>query len=267
MRSIRFSKSTRLKRGCCLSLCSSAANMSSWCFRMEPGANRSIRFLRFESHQYDSTIARYDTSSRRAVVVVFKHLDRFSHKEDLLSDSYRDVWRQHLCSQRELLQRRSQHVLLLNQPLHNRRTPSTLCYTWGLSSVLCGCVLTRSCSSLSCFPLKPPSPRSSSSSSWLAAAPPALGPLFTKNSSLWSSRNPWSIQAASCLYITPWHTARILLTFQTRDTETERHRDRETQRQETQRQRDTETERHRDRDTERHRDTERCWYQREMRGL
>lgn len=70
--------------------------------------------------------------------------------------------------------------------------------------------LTRSCNSRSCFPLKPPSPRSSSSSSWLAAAPPALGPCFTKNSSLWSSSSPCSIQAASCLYITPWHTAKIL---------------------------------------------------------
>lgn len=34
--SITFSKSTRLKSGCCLSLWSSAANVSSWCFSMEP---------------------------------------------------------------------------------------------------------------------------------------------------------------------------------------------------------------------------------------
>lgn len=36
IRSIKFSKSTRLKRGCCLRRCSSVANRSSWCFRMEP---------------------------------------------------------------------------------------------------------------------------------------------------------------------------------------------------------------------------------------
>lgn len=36
MRSMRFSKSTRLKRGCCFSLCNSAANKSSWCFSIEP---------------------------------------------------------------------------------------------------------------------------------------------------------------------------------------------------------------------------------------
>lgn len=36
MPSTRFSKSTRLKRGCCLSLLSSAANMSSWCFSIDP---------------------------------------------------------------------------------------------------------------------------------------------------------------------------------------------------------------------------------------
>lgn len=36
MPSTRFSKSTRLKRGCCLSLWSSAANMSSWCFSIDP---------------------------------------------------------------------------------------------------------------------------------------------------------------------------------------------------------------------------------------
>lgn len=40
MRSIRFSKSTRLKSGCCLSLCSSEANRSSWCFSMEPEINK-----------------------------------------------------------------------------------------------------------------------------------------------------------------------------------------------------------------------------------
>lgn len=34
--SITFSKSTRLKSGCCLSLWSSAANVSSWCFSMDP---------------------------------------------------------------------------------------------------------------------------------------------------------------------------------------------------------------------------------------
>lgn len=42
MWSIKFSKSTRLKRGCCLSLCSSAANRSSWCFSMEPKRNKTI---------------------------------------------------------------------------------------------------------------------------------------------------------------------------------------------------------------------------------
>ena len=54
------------------------------------------------------------------MVVVFEHLDRFPHKEDLLGDSDGDVRRQHLRSQGELLQRRGQHVLLLDQPLHNK---------------------------------------------------------------------------------------------------------------------------------------------------
>lgn len=71
-------------------------------------------------------------------------------------------------------------------------------------------LLTRSWSSRSCFPLSPPRQRSSSSSSWLAAVPPALGPCFTKNSSLWSNSKPCNIQAASCLYMTPWQTVRIL---------------------------------------------------------
>lgn len=68
---------------------------------------------------HDFTILQNNTSSRWAVVVVFKHLDRFSHKKDFLSNSDGNVRRQHLCSQRELLQRWSQHVLLLDQPLHN----------------------------------------------------------------------------------------------------------------------------------------------------
>lgn len=59
------------------------------------------------------------TSSGRAVGVVLKHLDRFSHKQDLLGRSDGDVRRQHLSAQRELLQRWCQHVLLLDQPLHH----------------------------------------------------------------------------------------------------------------------------------------------------
>lgn len=35
-RSIKFSKSTRLKSGCCFSLYSSWAKASSWCLRMDP---------------------------------------------------------------------------------------------------------------------------------------------------------------------------------------------------------------------------------------
>lgn len=63
--------------------------------------------------------ALYPTSSRWAVVVVLKHLDGFSHKQDLLRHPDGDVRRQHLCAQGELLQRRRQHVLLLDQPLHH----------------------------------------------------------------------------------------------------------------------------------------------------
>lgn len=35
-RSMKFSKSTRLKSGCCFSLYSSWAKASSWCLRMDP---------------------------------------------------------------------------------------------------------------------------------------------------------------------------------------------------------------------------------------
>lgn len=121
---MKFSKSTRLKRGCCLSLCSSEANVSSWCFRMEPETNRTLRCLRTITGT--CRLKTWTTSSRWAVVVVFKHLDRFSHKEDLLCNSDGNVRRQHLCSQRELLQRRSQHVLLLDQPLHDNTSHSLL---------------------------------------------------------------------------------------------------------------------------------------------
>lgn len=72
------------------------------------------------------------------------------------------------------------------------------------------CALTKSCSSLSCFPVSPPMPRSSSSSSGWALTLPEDGPCLIKNSSCWSRRSPCSIQAESCLYMTPWHTARIL---------------------------------------------------------
>lgn len=71
-------------------------------------------------------------------------------------------------------------------------------------------VLTKSWSSFSCFPVSPPIPRSSSSSSGWAVTLPEDGPCLIKNSSCWSKRSPCSIQAESCLYMTPWHTARIL---------------------------------------------------------
>lgn len=60
---------------------------------------------------------RVGTGSGRAVVVVLKHLNGLAHKQDLLSHSDGDVGRQHLRSQGELLKRRGQHVLLLDQPL------------------------------------------------------------------------------------------------------------------------------------------------------
>lgn len=154
-------------------------------------------------------LGRKITSSRWTVVVVFKHLHRFSHKEDLFGHSDGNVRGQHLSPQGELLQRWRQHVLLLDQPLHHKAAAHRQDSTNTSHCARCQS-LTRSCSSLSCFPLSPPSPKSSSSSSWLAAAPPALGPCLMKNSSLWSSSSPCSIHAASCLYITPWHTARIL---------------------------------------------------------
>lgn len=57
------------------------------------------------------------TRSGRALGVVLKHLNGLAHKEDLLGHPDGNVGGQHLCAQRELLQRRSQDVLLLHQPL------------------------------------------------------------------------------------------------------------------------------------------------------
>lgn len=57
------------------------------------------------------------TSSGWTLVVVFKHLHWLSNKEDFFSYSNRDVWGKHLHTQGELLQRRCEHVLFLDQSL------------------------------------------------------------------------------------------------------------------------------------------------------
>lgn len=57
------------------------------------------------------------TGSGRTLVVVLKHLDRFPDKQDFFSHSDRNVGGKHLDTQGELLQGRSQHVLLLDQSL------------------------------------------------------------------------------------------------------------------------------------------------------
>lgn len=45
------------------------------------------------------------TFSGQVNVLILKHLYRFSHKEDFLSNPHRNVWRQHFYSQRKLFQR------------------------------------------------------------------------------------------------------------------------------------------------------------------
>lgn len=42
-RSMKFSKSTRLKSGCCFSLYSSWAKASSWCLRMDPVEEEAVK--------------------------------------------------------------------------------------------------------------------------------------------------------------------------------------------------------------------------------
>lgn len=120
------------------------------------------------------------------------------------------------------------NVLLICHPTSSQHTPSlvqlalkqkTMYFSFsslrteGCQAMTCS--LTRSCSSRSCFPVSPPIPRSSSSSSGWLGTFPEEGPCLIKNSSCWSSSKPCSIQAESCLYITPWHTARILRTRET----------------------------------------------------
>lgn len=55
MPSTRFSKSTRLKRGCCLSLWSSAANMSSWCFSIDPEQPHEGSVMKQNHHKHTRT--------------------------------------------------------------------------------------------------------------------------------------------------------------------------------------------------------------------
>lgn len=42
------------------------------------------------------------TFSGQVNILILKHLYRFSHKEDFLSNAHRNVWRQHFYSQRKL---------------------------------------------------------------------------------------------------------------------------------------------------------------------
>lgn len=96
--------------------------------------------------------------------------------------------------------------MFLSDPfMEGSQQVSNQCLPWASCSAL-----TRSCSSRNCFPVSPPIPKSSSSSSAWALILPEDGPCFIKNSSCWSKRSPCSIQAESCLYMTPWQTARIL---------------------------------------------------------
>ena len=55
-------------------------------------------------------------------ILIFEHLDRFSHKEDFFSNPHWNVGRQNLHSQRKLFERWRQHVLLLYQALGKEKT-------------------------------------------------------------------------------------------------------------------------------------------------
>lgn len=55
-------------------------------------------------------------------ILIFKHLDRFSHKEDFFSNPHWNVGRQNLHSQRKLFERWRQHILLLYQALGEEKT-------------------------------------------------------------------------------------------------------------------------------------------------
>lgn len=54
-------------------------------------------------------------------ILIFEHLDRLSHKEDFFSNPRWNVGRQNLHSQRKLLERGRQHVLLLYQALGRKK--------------------------------------------------------------------------------------------------------------------------------------------------